>query len=140
MRIKSLDVYGKFGYLWLKNVIDVNLNQHCAKCLIGMYNENIDANVTHVENVELPDGIHYLCGVSSPYRWKNNFHLAFMPHKGSNVDVDYNGIHVIIEDAEQLPISFDNLDTSHPFYPKSAYRTCRCWQFAHWFNDNVKLL
>lgn len=107
--------------------------------MIGDYDSRIDARTVKLQNIELQDGIYYLCGVSSPYRWKNNFHLAFRNCKGSNIDYDFNGIHVVIKDAEQLPISFDNLNQQHPCYPKPAYRTCRCWQFAHWFNDNVKL-
>ena len=37
MRIKNMTVTSTFKYLWLKTVTDVDLSQHCAKCLIGEY-------------------------------------------------------------------------------------------------------
>ena len=46
---------------------------------------------------------------------------------------------VDIADAEQLPISEDYIDMEHPKAKIKAYRTCRNWQFAHWFKRNLNV-
>lgn len=138
MKIKKIIVSSKFRYLWLKTVEDVDLSQHCARCLIGEYDSRIKADIIQKRNIELTDSVYYLCGVAFPFDWNNNFHLAFRPCQGSTIHYENNGIEVVIEDAEQLPISQDNVDMTNPKAKFGSYRTCRNWQFAHWFNDNLK--
>lgn len=137
MKILELDVQSRFAYLWLKEVIDVDLSQHCAKSLIGSYNTNINASIKHIENLEISDKVHYLCGVAVPYKWNNNFHLAFKYSPGNILDYVSNGIHVMIQDAEMLPISPDYIDPHDPNIKKKTYRTCRNWQFAHYFAKHL---
>lgn len=138
MKIISLDVSASFRYLWLKTVTDVNLFQHCSSCLIGEYNPQINTKIKHLENIELPNNVHYLCGVAIPYVWDNNFHLAFAPSKGNTVLYESNGIKIEIQDAVQLPISTEYLNIHHPKFKFKTYSTCRNWQFAHYFNEHLK--
>lgn len=138
MKIVSLDVSAQFRYLWLKTVTDVDLSQHCANCLIGEYNSVISTKTKHLDNVELPDAIHYLCGVAFPWKWDNNFHLAFIPSKGNTVVYESNGIRIEIQDAVQLPISTEYVNVNHPKAKFKTYATCRNWQFAHYFSEHLK--
>ena len=138
MKIINLTVTKPFKYLWLKTVLDVDLSQHCAKCLIGEYNSNIKANIKTIENLEISNDIQYLCGVAQPFIWKNNFHLAFKYSKGNILNYSNNGISIIIEDAEMLPISNKYIDLDDINSTKKTYNTCRNWQFAHYFKKHLK--
>lgn len=82
MKINKIIVKNNFMYIWLKSVDDVDLTKHCAKCLIGEYNESINKHTRVNNNIQLDnEKIYYLCGVSKPYVWDNNFHLAFKKKK-----------------------------------------------------------
>lgn len=118
MKIVELNVNSSFSYLWLKTVKDVDLSQHCARCLIGEYDKRISPRKEHIENIELENSIYYLCGVSKPYVWNNNFHLAFEPCEGSTIQINDKGISVIIEGAKQLPISDKYIN-----HPKMIYKS-----------------
>lgn len=132
--LKTLNVNAPFRYLWLKRVIGVDLNQHCARCLLGKYVENISPRTPHHPEIELEDGVYYLCGVSLPYVWEKNFHLAFCYSEGSRIEYESNGISVVIENAERMPILESSIDESHPKAGKKEFRSCRNWQFAHFLN------
>lgn len=136
MRIRHMTVSSPFKYLWLKTVRDVDLSQHCAKCLIGEYDTRISNHITEIHNIPLSDCIYYLCGVAQPYNWHRNFHLAFAPSAGKLLTYENNGISVEIEDAVPLPI--DDSNNNHPKMIYKSYSTCRNWQFANWFHDNLK--
>ena len=140
MKIKKISITGDFRYLWLKTVVDVDLNQHCAKCLIGEYDNRISEAKKKAEvlDMELEDQVYYLCGVANPFVWSNNFHLAFRPLDGSSIIYSTNGITIEIEGAERLPISVDHIDTTHPKAKFKTYHTCRNYQFAHWFYKNIR--
>lgn len=138
MRINNMQISANFRYLWLKTVKDVDLSQHCAKCLIGEYDSRISPSKSSLHGIELADEVYYLCGVSSPYNWEKNFHLAFMPAAGSSIHYESNGITIDIEGAVQLPISEKYVDVHHPKAHLKAYRTCRNYQFAHWFSKNLR--
>lgn len=138
MKIKKISITGDFRYLWLKTVVDVDLNQHCAKCLIGEYDKRMSAALKDATDLELEDQVYYLCGVAEPFVWSNNFHLAFRPCEGSTVVYENNGISIEIEGAERLPISIDHIDTTHPKARFKTYHTCRNYQFAHWFYKNIR--
>lgn len=136
MKITKIDVYEPFKYIWLKSVEEVDLNVHCARCLIGNYDNRINAKIKHLENIELKKGTYYLCGVSSPYVWKNNFHLAFCYEKGSFINYSSNGITVMISNARMLPIDKKYIDYSLPQSKNIAFCRCRNWQFANFFLKN----
>jgi hypothetical protein len=132
MRIKTLEVSAPFKYLWLKHVTGVDLSVHCARCLKGRYSKAVNAETKFAENIELGEGVWYLCGVSAPYRWGNNFHLAACHCPGGSVEVERNGVRVVLEDAELLPISPGFIDSSDPNAGRREFATCRNWQFANW--------
>ena len=130
--IRTLKVSAPFSYLWLKHVTGVNLAVHCAHCLLGEYDPRIKANLTEISNITLPDTpYHYLCGVSRPYVWSRNFHLAFREKEGSLLTSQRNGIYIEIENAEEVKFSMADTDQNDPHYRSKNYRTCRNWQFAY---------
>lgn len=130
--IRTIQVNGRFSYLWLKHVHGVNLAEHCAHCLVGDYNQMIRATIQELHHVRLPYApYHYLCGVSSPYVWSRNFHLAFREKEGNVLNITRHGIHVEIENAEEIPFSESDIAPDDPHIRHKSYRTCRNWQFAH---------
>lgn len=137
MEIMKMTVDSKFRYLWLKTVDRVLLSCHCAKCLVGEYDKNINNNVKHIENLKLDNKVYYLCGVASPYKWENNFHLAFKPQEGSFINYSSNGITIQIKDAIQLPISEKYIDISNKRACEKPFYSCRNWQFAHYFKKYI---
>ena len=140
MIIKEITVNGNFKYLWLKTVKDVDLSQHCARCLIGDYDNRINNGTKEEHDIKLNDGdIYYLCGVAFPYKWGNNFHLAFRYKDGSNIEYSNNGITVKIEDAERLPIDSKYNNPLDKHIHTKAYCTCRNWQFANYFETHLKV-
>ena len=136
MLIEELIVKKKFQYIWLKSVRDVDLTKHCANCLIGQYDPRINKKTSVAYDLKLDDeDIYYLCGVSEPYNWNNNFHLAFRYKKDSRIVEEKNGITVIIKDAERLPISSEYNDIN---IRDKAFTSCRNWQFANYFERVIK--
>lgn len=130
--IRTLRVSAPFSYLWLKHVTGVNPAVHCARCLLGEYDPRINANLLQLNNITLPEApYHCLCGVSRPYVWNRNFHLAFREKEGSLLTVQRNGISIGMENAEEVPFSQNDIDPSDPHSMSRPYRTCRNWQFAH---------
>lgn len=134
--IKTLDVNAPFRYLWLKRVAGVDLSVHCARCLKGQY-INISPRNPHTTDIPLANGIYYLCGVSMPYNWAKNFHIAFEYSEGSRIEYANNGISVVIENAIELPISESYIDQTDQNAWKKEFRTCRNWQFAHYLNKRT---
>lgn len=134
--IKKLEVYGQFRYLWMKYVQGFNLANHCAGCLVGEYEPNVSVNLMRLDDFKLnryPANYFYLCGVSKPYKWENNFHLAFRYKEGSTISVKNNGIFIEIENAEQIIIQnlgVDMYSKLTQYGHKKEFRTCRNWQFA----------
>lgn len=130
--IREINVDGAFRYLWLKGVTGVDLSVHCARCLLGEYDNRISADTRHASGLVLPNTpFHYLCGVSTPYVWARNFYLAFREKKGYIVEVARHGIRIVIDDAEEVPFGEADIDPHDPHVHLKAYRTCRNWQFAH---------
>ena len=125
-------------YFWLKNVRGVDLSQHCAKCLVGSFDGRISSRGNVFSNIELTGGLYYLCGVSYPYVWSNNFHLAFMEKKGSKIDISRNGVSCQINDAVELPIVPSKIMRINSLDPH--FSTCRNWQFACWLAENPEIL
>lgn len=138
MIIKSIEVEGTFKYLWLKSVRDVDLSRHCARCLIGDYDGRINNRLREAHDIELDGDVYYLCGVSQPYRWENNFHLAFRRKDGNTIDYSSNGVTVRIEGAERLPIDAKYNNQADRHYRTKSYCTCRNWQFANYFETHMK--
>lgn len=138
--IETVEIKSKFRYLWLKYVNGVNLNVHCAGCLKGSYSKEINPSHSRLNGIELSEfeaKYFYLCGVASPYKWENNFHLAFEQKNNSIIDINENGIKIKILNAERLiimPIDFSN---KSKYKDDKAYFTCRNWQFANQISKNL---
>lgn len=137
MKINELTVKSACRFLWLKKVVDVDLSKHCSKSLIGDYIETIQAEQEHYENVDLQNGIYYLCGVVVPFIWENNIHLAFRYSAGDRVKIDNDFYKVDIEDAELIEITKEQIDYTLPKAKFKTYNTCRNWWFANWFKKNI---
>lgn len=138
--VEKIKVSSSFKYLWLKYVNNVNLDVHCAKSLIGEYSKKITTKQGEFYNIALDESDYkaiYLCGVSYPYVWENNFHLAFKYSEGKTLYYNSNGIEIILKNAVRLPIDIKYVDFSHPKAKFKSYHTCRNWQFAHWFYKNM---
>ena len=130
--IQQLSVSAPVSYLWLKYVHGVDLSVHCAKCLLGEYEPAVNPHTPEFTNIELqPAPYYYLCGVSRPYVWYRNFHLAFKEKEGSILEVKRNGIHIILNNAEEVKFSQSDVDTSDPHAKSKSFYTCRNWQFAY---------
>jgi len=127
MKIKRLDIEASFRYFWLKYIEDFDLSNHCARAFIGKYEKNLSIGLI------LPESeYYYMCGVSSPYIYNNNFHLAFRHKEGSEIKVKRHGVKVWITDAEEIEIT--PLMEGEAHHPKGKYKefyTCRNWQFAY---------
>jgi hypothetical protein len=105
--IKTIKSEADFKYLWLKYVDGYDLNNHCARSLIGGYSKKIHNKIS-IENElilnEFNSRVYYLCGVSLPFNYNNNFHLAFKYSKGKIISLKENGIQILIENAERIII------------------------------------
>ena len=133
--IENLKINGKFKYLWLKYVTGVNLDVHCAKCLLGQYSTAVKKDADFTPEIvldEFPAEIFYLCGVSFPYKWENNFHLAFEYAPGESFEVNENNILCTLRNARRIPIMTEAMErVNHPRIGNKSYSTCRNWQFAN---------
>lgn len=138
MIIRSIKVDGEFKYLWLKSVSDVDLSKHCARCLVGDYDGRVNAKLREAHDIKLDGDVYYLCGVSQPYVWEKNFHMAFRRKDDSNVEYSDNGVSVVIEGAERLPIDEKYNNPFDIHYRAKSYSTCRNWQFANYFKTHLK--
>jgi hypothetical protein len=117
----------------MKTVIGFDSGQHCARCLRGDYVKAVGLKMPVNEDLALdyPEGtILYLCGVSTPYQWRNNLHLAVRVKAGATATAGaWTGDRVEILGAEALPI--DGLVARRAFPSRnSAFLTCRNFQFG----------
>lgn len=140
--ILELEVTGKFRYLWLKYVRGVNLNVHCGRSLLGDYSEMVAADQTIYDRFDLDEfeaRYYYLCGVATPPKWANNFHLAFKYAEGKTIEVERLGVKIVIANAEEVPIKWvsPGHNSTNPDWIRDlakrrgpSYFTCRNWQFA----------
>lgn len=138
MVIEYLKTYALFKYLWLKSVEDVDLTVHCAKCIIGKYDNRIKPNIGALNNITLENGIYYLCGVAAPFVWEKNFHLAFKYSYGDILEYANNGIAVKILNAKKIDFSSNDIDDSLPQSKLKSFYSCRNWQFANLYKRTYK--
>lgn len=129
---KGPDLQG-FRYMWLKHVWGFNPLTHCAQCLVGQYlkcvGPNMDANDPQ-SLPGIPEGqFYYLCGVSAPYQWQNNFHLVFTQGQDTIEAPLWTGARFVLEGAKRIPFDDQAAKTLFPERTK-AYLTCRNFQFG----------
>lgn len=136
IKIKELHVKDNFKYLWLKGVNNVDLTNHCARSLIGKYSEVVKNTLLDLYDTEIDipkSKAYYLCGVTEPFRYNDNFHLAFKEKDGAVLKVERNGIVIELENAEEITFSMDDIDWALPEARLKQFSTCRNWQFANKF-------
>lgn len=127
------DTLSGFRYFWMKNVRAFDDSKHCARCLVGSYSKAVSNRMKLNDPVteDYPLGeIVYICGVSQPFNWENNFHMALKVTAGATAELPmFNGQTVIVEDAELIP--FDSSVSDELYAGKSAaFLTCRNFQFG----------
>lgn len=141
----TLDVKKKCNFFWLRGIRRARIDKCCAECFIGekyteVYEKTRFKNTAHVEVELLPDDTiraYYLCGLSRGWVYTNNTHIAFVPCKGQNVEIDNDKIHVMITNARQ--INFQNYEPDPPGEYTYEQRTCRNWIFANYLLDGMPL-
>ena len=115
-------------------VNDVDLSKHCKPCLKGYTSKKITKWTRHEENVCLDESeakYYYLCGGSYPYKWENNFHLAWKEKSGASFEYSFNGITLKLQNAERIEFCEDDINKSQEYAGRPEYYTCRNWQFAN---------
>ena len=115
-------------------VNDVDLSKHCKPCLKGYTSKKITKWTRHEENVCLDESeakYYYLCGGSYPYKWENNFHLAWKEKSGASFEYSFNGITIRLKNAEMIEFSEDDIEKTQKYADRPEYYTCRNWQFAN---------
>lgn len=134
--IKKLIIKDRYRYIWLKYVKDVDLSQHCAKCLIGTYESRVNANTYEYTDLVLEESpYYYLCTV---WQYATNIHLAFREKEGSKIIIDNDYYYAEIINAERIVFDKSRIDVTLPQANRSTYNTCRNWWFANWIYDEVR--
>lgn len=125
-----------FKFVWLKYIFGFDLSIHCAKCLIGKYSAHIPFGIKNgIKIIDKPlneekSRLFYLCGVTTPYRYEDNLHIAFEYAEGEVLRYNDDKTSIEIENARWIPIKV--LDYSqHPCGKMREYNTCRNWRFAY---------
>jgi hypothetical protein len=131
--ITRLELKRKYRYVWLKYVRGFDLAQHCARCLVGTYDERINKDTLHYSDLALPASpYYYFCTV---YQYATNIHLAFEEAPGEVIEIDDPRYSIRIENARQIHFDDSHIDRSLPQAEKKAFSTCRNWQFANWMTN-----
>jgi hypothetical protein len=124
------NLYG-FKYFWAKHVRGFNNERHCAKCLLGGYEKLIRATMPLGVWLDIPVSadVLYICGVSQPYRWANNFHLA-VKNGGNRIEKTlYNGVKITLEGVEEVYFDGEKAAERYPNLGEE-FLTCRNFQFG----------
>lgn len=120
-------------YFWAKTVVGFNPAVHCAQCLVGAYLKQVGKQMAVNQNVPFdlkPGELVYFCGVSNPYVWKNNLHLAVVGKLGAVATAKaYNGDELVVTGAEPIKILPDEAVSTYATRGKE-FLTCRNYQFG----------
>lgn len=134
-RIVEFSTTERFSYLWMKYINGFDLNVHCARCLLGEYSKIFPYGkaVRYLNNEVLNEygaKYYYICGVTKPYRWKDNLHIAFRYKEGSGFIYNDGRTRLVMDNAEQIIIR-EQKEYRIQFGDLAAYNTCRNWRFAY---------
>jgi len=111
-------------YFWIKTIESVNIDNHCAKSFLGKY---LEGNKIETESKDV-----YICGVSKPFNYYKNLHIALKYKKGSILTINENEVIILIEDAERIKIKSLKKDESiFANADKKSFYSCRNWQYAN---------
>jgi hypothetical protein len=143
MRIRIVSRYSRFfgfGSFWAKNVIGFDHTHHCIECLIGDRIEQVNKRLPVNTDVDIGYGdgdIIYVCGVTYPYRWRNNFHLPVIGKQGAVAQkATWNGSLIEIYDAVEMP--FDDSKAVKLYKDLGRiYTTCRNFQFGVYYFEGL---
>lgn len=132
----------EYSSIWLKYVNGVNLSTHCIESLVGGRQKPLDRHQL-TERLELTQHRQplawYLCGVTYPYRWTENAHLAFEYVPGATWEGEATVPGLLVKLENCLPIEGwgpDSVPEGAEFSQDRQYATCRNWQFAWWLRQN----
>jgi len=138
---KYQKLYG-FGSFWAKYVEGFNNAKHCEPCLIGTRCRDVNKDIQTNTDIILPlkEGeILYICGVTYPYVWKNNFHLVVKGKDGASAAGDtFNGVHISVTDAEKVYFDDAPAKANYQHLGYSFY-TCRNFQFGVYYFEYLKM-
>lgn len=129
MYIEKLLIKENYKYLWLKKIIGYDLSKHCAGCLLGEYNKQIEPSKKSYSNIMLDDGVYYLCGVK---KYDTNMHIAFVNNEDQDIVIENDLFEVVIRDAKRLEFGAGDIDYSLQPSRLKSFNTCRNWQFANY--------
>ncbi|GAC1380128.1 MAG: hypothetical protein NVSMB48_05540 [Marmoricola sp.] len=140
----TLTIHREANYssIWLKGIQAVRLHRHCIDTFVGArYAIDVNANAQTL-TIDLGDHEQalYLCGVSSPYRWANNAHLAIWPSPGArwHGDAHVSGLRVTMTGGHPIfGWGEHDVDPNHPMFSDRLYRTCRNLQFGWWAHAHL---
>lgn len=132
----SLNRTDTYSSIWLKYVRAVDLTVRCINCLVG----DRATIQLRAERQSIPLNEYttplawYLCGVSSPYRWSANAHLAFEPAPGEHWHGPalVPGLTVTLLHARPITgWGEHSIPADSPCRWNHDFRMCRNYQFAH---------
>ena len=138
--IEEITVDNQWSFIWLMYVNGIDLEKHCKPCLKGFTSKRIGKWTKHERNVQLDESeakYYYLCGGSYPYKWENNFHLAWKESPGKSFEYSFNGITIKIMNGERIEFSQDDIEKGQKYASKEEYFTCRNWQFANRIKNEI---
>lgn len=124
MRIKIIKDKSNWQYFWTKTIKGVDLENHCANTFIGKY-LNGDNIYTEEKNV-------YICGVSKPFNYNKNLHVALKENIGHTETINEKGVTITIYDAIRVGIKPLNAGESfNSNRNKKSFYSCRNWQYGN---------
>ncbi|MFE2346059.1 hypothetical protein [Kitasatospora cineracea] len=125
----------QYRHLWLKYITGADLSRHCAVSLHGRYSRAVDETITTV-TVDLNEFPHaiawYLCGVTKPYRWEDNPHLALEAAPGHTQTLAVQDLTVHLDGVRPIPITNEHIPNDDPRAAVAVFGTCRNWWFANY--------
>lgn len=123
-------------YLWMKRVTAFKPDVHCARCLVGSYDQQFGLKMPVNQTIPVAGAdagaILYFCGVSTPYRWERNAHLAVVVTcvAGDMARLElYTGDILEVAGAVALPFTDETARRDYPSR-SAAFLTCRNFQFG----------
>jgi hypothetical protein len=125
-----VEVHDHYRFLWMKRVTGVDLAQHCQACLLGDWQRGVGPELSTLR-LDLAPGVYYLCGVTEPYRWARNAHLAVEWSQGSRELHEVEGLTCRLANFRRIRFGEGDIAPDDPNRGRKEFRTCRNWQFAH---------
>lgn len=125
MRIEMIEKnMSNWMYFWTKTITSINLNQHCAKTFNGDY---LNGNIIETKEKDV-----YICGVSKPFSYGNNLHVALKEKIGNNITIHEKDVVINVYDAERIEvIPLAKGESHHESGNRKEFWSCRNWQYGH---------